>query len=116
MKDKAVLLEPVCLKTLAAVEAHPNDSNQHEFNGVSALKSILGELKQKFRASFFVRGSDVTDEVMVTWYDARENSPDRTEFRLYFQTNQVMALASAGDNILIGMDKNKKLNFILIRT
>ncbi|WP_122429754.1 type II restriction endonuclease [Pseudomonas viridiflava] len=114
MKDKAILLEPVCLKTLAAVEAHPDESNQHEFNGVSALKSFLGEDRKKFPATFQLRGTTITDQVMVTWYDARENTPDRSEYRLYFQTNKVMELASAGQNILIGLDKNKHLNFILI--
>ena len=116
MSSKAILLEPVCLKTLSPVEAHPNVSNQHEFNGVAQLKSIFGLEKVKLPGVFSVRGMNLTDEVMVTWYDARENDPVRSEHRLYFQTNKVMELARAGDNMLIGLDRKGGLNFILIRS
>lgn len=115
MNNKPVLLEPACLKTLTAVEAHPNRSNQHEFNGVAALKTIFGTDKSKHMARFSVRGSTVVDEVTVTWYESRESSPTRSEHRLYFQTNTVMALAVAGDDILIGLDKRGVLNFILMK-
>lgn len=115
MKDKALLLEPVCLKTLAPVEVYPDDSNQHEFNGVSALKAVLGDQKRKVSAKFFLRGTDISDEVLVTWYDARENHPDRSEYRLYFQTNKVMSVARAGDTIAIGMNAARELVFILIQ-
>lgn len=35
--------EGVVAKRLSAVEANPGKSNQHEFNGVMALKQLLGE-------------------------------------------------------------------------
>lgn len=46
MTNKAILLEPVCLKTLSAVEAHPDVSNEHEFNGVVQLKAIFGMARE----------------------------------------------------------------------
>jgi hypothetical protein len=42
----------VAAKTLSAVEADPGTSNQHEFNGVSRLKSILGLERRKLPTRF----------------------------------------------------------------
>lgn len=116
MNIQSVFLQASCLKILAAVEADPNVSGQHEFNGTAEMKSLLGSERRSFPAKFFVRGNNVTDEVNVTWYDSREKDPNRSEFRLYFQTNAVMNLAAAGDNMLIGFDSDKILNFLLIRS
>ncbi len=41
--------EGVALKRLSAVEADVIRSNQHEFNGVESLRSILGEPSGKVR-------------------------------------------------------------------
>lgn len=85
---KALSLNPACIKTLSAVEAEPNRSNQHELNGVVQLKSILGLSRQSFDARFSIRGQDGYVASSVTWYDARESHPTRSEYRLYFQTNE----------------------------
>ncbi len=86
-------------KRLTAVEANPQRSNQHEFNGVSPLRELLGLDRIEFPISF----SYVTEEVATitansscTWYDARENIPGRTEYRLYFPSNPVMEAANEG--------------------
>ncbi|WP_200877413.1 hypothetical protein [Methylobacter tundripaludum] len=102
MTNTPLVLRQACLKTLSAVEARPERSNQHEFNGVIALKNIFGRDKFEKMATFSVRGEPISDRANVTWYDAREGHPTRTEHRLYFQTNKVMERASEGDNILIG--------------
>lgn len=114
MSSKAMGLSQACIKTLAAVEADPNRSNQHEFNGVAALKAIFGLEKVEQSAMFSIRGENVSAQASVTWYDARVEHPTRTEHRLYFQTNPVMARAQAGDNVVIGFDKQHRLHLILV--
>lgn len=116
MSNTPLALRPACLKTLSAVEASLNVSNQHEFNGVAALKGIFGLNRVTMKAIFSVRGDHISELVNVTWYDARDQHPSRTEYRLYFQGNVVMQRARAGDNILIGFDSNNFLHFVLIRS
>ncbi|MBB1312010.1 type II restriction endonuclease [Aliivibrio fischeri] len=100
----ALNLSPSCVKTLSAVEALPNRSNQHELNGVIQLKDILGTAKQSFTARFSIRGQDGYIESGVTWYDARVNHATRSEYRLYFQTNEVMNLAKENSTLVLGVD------------
>ncbi|WP_040852396.1 hypothetical protein [Thiorhodospira sibirica] len=114
MINRPIVLKPACIKTLSAVEARPERSNQHEFNGVKQLKDMFGLAGFEKAAKFSIRGTDIAEHANVTWYDARENHPTRTEHRLYFQTNRVMQRAQEGDNILIGFDNQGDLNLILI--
>lgn len=92
-------------KTLSAVEADVARSNQHEFNGTAALKALFGESgKETMPARFFrFREEDetaLTADGFLTWYDARERHPTRSEYRLYFPTNDVTSLAKEGDVIV----------------
>ena len=115
MNASALVLKPACIKTLSEVEVNTNASNQHEFNGVAQLKSIFGTARQeKIPAVFSIRGTSYSIQTWVTWYDAREHHPTRSEHRLYFPHNEVMLQANTGDNILIGYDSNSHLHFILI--
>jgi hypothetical protein len=109
-----VVLKPACIKTLSAVEARPERSNQHEFNGVTQFENIFGQEKFKTQALFSISGEDLHDTANVTWYDAREEHPKRTEHRLYFQSNKVMERANEGDNIRIGFDEGGQLHCVLI--
>jgi EcoRII C terminal len=98
----------VAIKKLSAVEANPARSNQHEFNGVAKVIQIFGRVsgKHTFDAKFVYLsdGDDepVLDTGFVTWYDARENNPTRTEHRLYFPATAVSVLAAEGDLLVIG--------------
>lgn len=103
---KALNLSHTCIKTLSAVEAEPDRSNQHELNGVAQLKNILGLARQSFDAYFSIRGQDGYLVSSVTWYDARENNPTRSEHRLYFQTNEVMDQAQEGSTLILGQDSS----------
>ena len=91
----------VAAKVLSAVEADTAASNQHEYNGVTPLKKIFGTAKRTFSAQFIYLndGDDepVTDNGTLTWYDAREAHPLRTEYRMYFTTTAVSVCAAAGD-------------------
>lgn len=110
-------LEATCVKQLSSVEVDLFTSNQHELNGVSRLKRILGTERKNVVATFsVVNGTGPQVDAEVTWYDARENHPTRTEFRLYFRTNAVMTLAQPGDRLLIGHDASGHLHCLLART
>ena len=96
-------------KVLSAVEADTATSNQHEYNGVSPLKNIFGTEKRTFAAKFiYLNDSDdddepITDTGFLTWYDAREAHPTRTEYRMYFPTTAVSVCAAEGDELFIGL-------------
>jgi hypothetical protein len=96
----------IASKHLSAVEALPHTSHQHEFNGVTALKSMLGSLRNTFDAKFVYLSDDdpepISDAGFLTWYDAREDHPRRSEYRLYFPTNRVSEAAGQGDLLVIG--------------
>lgn len=92
-------------KTLSAVEALTSRSNQHEFNGVTPLRLLLGEQRKTIDALFVWvddSGEDpVTAKNFVTWYDSRENHASRSEFRLYFPRTEVSERLQEGDFFLI---------------
>lgn len=97
----------VAAKRISAVEAHKHRSNQHEFDGVASLKGILGPAipRQQFKARFVHLNDEDSGPVVadgfLTWYDARENHPTRSESRLYFPTTPVSENASEGDFLVI---------------
>lgn len=111
----AIRFRSSCIKTLSSVEANPEKSHQHEFNGVKELKSLLGMDEFKRDAKFSIRGSQISNLAQVTWYDARISHLSRSEYRLYFTPNEVMDNAAEGDNIIIGFDTNDHLQIILIK-
>lgn len=86
--------EKVGAKRLSAVEANPDTSNQHEFNGNKALRKLLGtEDRRNIPTMFLWLGNEqegITDEGFLSWYDSRRNQPHRSpEYRLYFKSNAV---------------------------
>lgn len=109
----------VAVKRLSAVEAHPEISHQHEFNGVGALAQVLGSAipKKKFDATFLYLNDDdpepIEDEGFLTWYDARENHPTRSEKRLYFPTTTVSQNANEGDLLLIAKKPDETILVII---
>lgn len=114
MSSSPQLLKPACIKTLSAVEAHPNRSNQHEFNGVVELKQIFGLAGFTRKAKFSIRGTTISEIAEVTWYDARASHATRSEYRLYFQPNAVMSQAHEGANVIVGFDSHNELHIVLI--
>ena len=109
----------IAVKYLSAVEAYPETSNQHEFNGISSLKVLLGESKHVFPAKLYYVGTDDNDimssDISLTWYDARKNHPVRSEYRLYFQPNPVLEQASAGDLLIIGITSDDSLSVVIVK-
>lgn len=113
--------EGVAAKKLSAVEADPGVSNQHEFNGVCDLKKIFGapEGKLRLKTSFLYLDDDsepVNAEGTLTWYDARFNHPKRTEWRLYYPSNDVSNYMSAGDSLYICKRKDNTVLAVIARS
>jgi hypothetical protein len=98
----------VAAKRLSAVETDTQRSHQHEFNGVEGLKRLFGPAtgKHSYPSRFLYLNDYENDpsiaEGTITWYDARERHPTRSEHRLYFPANAVMKEARAGDLLVIG--------------
>lgn len=115
MTVRAISFESSSLKTLTAVEADVNRSNQHELQGVNSLRDIFGTTRNTFNAIFSQRGSCLECSTQLTWYDSREYNPNRSpEYRLYFQSNVVMNIAKAGDDLLIGVTRQGQIHCELI--
>lgn len=111
--------EGIAAKRLSAVEADLNTSNQHELNGVAEMKKLFGEKRDKFPATF-VYLDDSEDEigekdVFLTWYDAREHHPTRSEYRLYFPGNIVTERFEVGDLVIIGKRANGSVMLIVAK-
>lgn len=111
--------DSIAAKRLSAVEADPNRSHQHEFNGTKELKRVLGmgSGEQILFETKFIWLSEVNEgistEGTVTWYDARLNHPTRSEYRLYFPTNEVTEIAMQGDMLFIAKRTDGTLMIII---
>ncbi|MEZ4541347.1 MAG: type II restriction endonuclease [Chloroflexota bacterium] len=110
--------EGVAAKRLSVVEVDPDVSNQHEFNGVSQLREMLGKYREEYPATFAYFGEDEAEKIIipgrVTWYDARENHPTRTEYRLYYTDNEAVTHARSSDLIIIAKVRGRNELFVII--
>lgn len=108
----------LAVKTLSDVEVNSWASNQHEFNGVAQLKQVFGtERLERLPARFAYmsnNGVESTTTGSLTWYDAREDHPTRTEYRLYYDSTLPLQKARAGDTLLITFDGSKWVNVFII--
>lgn len=105
----------IAAKRLSHVEIF---SNQHELNGITKFRSILGEEKANFNGlAIYLPDEEehvVENESSFTWYNARANNPDRSaEYRLYFSDNEVVPNAAVGDLVILGKDTQGKLTIIV---
>jgi len=96
----------VAAKYLSVVDANPNRSNQHEFGGLSALKTLWGETEDRIFAQFIYFDSHseepLSEDGFITWYDARSKNPDRhPEWRIYYQSNSVTKKMKEGDLLIV---------------
>ncbi|MDA5192796.1 type II restriction endonuclease [Govanella unica] len=99
--------EGVVVKRLSAVETTPAKSNQHEFNGSTPLRQLLGdEDRRNIPTRFVWLGGEqeaLSVEGTVSWYDARRMHPVRTEYRLYYPGNEVTGMMQAGDVFFLAL-------------
>ena len=100
----------VAVKRLSAVEASPKRSNQHEFNGVAKLRSMLGTADQRaIPARYLWLGDEqqgISSDGIISWYDARRANESRTEHRLYYQSNEVTSLMEEGDAMFLAIRRD----------
>lgn len=96
-------------KILKPVEIDPEVSHEHEFNGIDQFKGLFGSNKQKLPCRVIYLSDDedeiIEDIVTLTWYDARENHPKRTEFRLYYTESDCFTKANPDDLMVICKNK-----------
>lgn len=97
----------VAVKKLSSVETTPATSNQHEFNGSAVLRALLGDDDRKNIPTRFIwlgaEQEGIGLDSMMSWYDARRSHSARTEYRLYYPTNEVTKLMEAGDTLFLAM-------------
>ena len=108
----------VAVKKLSDVEMNMAVSHQHEFNGVRDMKKLLGEERRTFNAKcIYLNDMDdepIADETTLTWYDARENNPNRAaEWRLYFKPTPVSACGASGDTLFLCRNLDDTLLMII---
>ncbi|MCH2238309.1 MAG: restriction endonuclease [Blastomonas sp.] len=106
------------MKTLSAVEADRHRSNQHEFDGVSRLRAMLGDDDKRNIPAVFIYLNDddpepLREEGFLSWYDARRAHPTRTEYRLYFPDTVVSDNATEGDLLIIAQRPDGTLMVII---
>lgn len=117
----------VAAKRLTEVEANVLRSNQHEFNGVKALREMLGEPDSRVPYSakmmYLSDGQvePVVEDAVLTWYDARQKAREergvmRDEYRLYFPSTAVSASYAAGDLLLIAHCQDGSLLVIVAKS
>jgi hypothetical protein len=97
------IFSDVAHKQLVRVDLPKLGSNQHELNGVTALKEFFGSgeaTRGKLSWHYFADDQDpVQDDGEFTFYDARAKSFDltgRSEWRFYYYGN-FLACANIGD-------------------
>ncbi|QQQ64328.1 type II restriction endonuclease [Paenarthrobacter ureafaciens] len=118
--DLADYFDGVAAKILSTVETVGRSSNQHELDGVKVLQDLFGRPTEKlFIPTRFLLVSDDTDEPVaedgtLTYYDARINTPNRTEYRLYYPASvEAMKMAKPQDVVFIAKQKNGDALFIV---
>lgn len=116
----------VAAKRLTEVEANVLRSNQHEFNGVKALREMLGEPDQRVpypsKMMYLSDGQPepLVEDAVLTWYDARQKAREergvmRDEYRLYFPSTSVSANFGAGDVLVIAHCQDGSLLLIVAK-
>lgn len=70
------------------------------------MKDIFGLKRQYFNARFIYvdkQGKTIQDTGRLTWYDAREYDPYRTEHRLYYTESNAINFAQENDLMIVGL-------------
>lgn len=107
----------IAIKSLSSVEINHFLSNQHEFNGVTELRRIFGVRRQSLRGDLYYvhkNGIIIKDTASLTWYNARENHPNRTEYRFYYSDNVVVNNAKEDDILLVAVNDSNRVKIVII--
>ena len=106
------------VKRITSVEIPKGSSNQHELNGVTSFRDMLGTEEIRNIPTRFVWISDSGDRILengsFSWYDSRSKNPSRSpEWRLYYSSNKVMEKISKGDLFILGSINNSYTIFVV---
>jgi len=117
MKKLEELFLGVGYKRLSRVEIDSETSNQHELNGVTLFKNLFGTERRSFKGRFIYLPDDkdlmIEEAGICTWYDARENHPSRSEFRLFYSGSEIFQKANE-DDLLMVLWKNPEELWLVI--
>jgi len=105
------------VKSVVSGEAGDRSCRQHEFNGVATMRAVLGNERRQLSAVYLYvtdDGIQASSSGNVTWYDAREKHPSRSEYRLFYETNPVTDRMSAGDSLFFGILPNQSVLILLV--
>ena len=104
----------VAHKELVSVDLPNRGSNQHETNGNAALRDFFGGAKlEKGRISWHYFADDqepAQENNIITYYDSRAKSADRTgrsEWRLYYY-GDFLSRAEIGDLLILAQTTNSR--------
>lgn len=108
-------------KRLRATEVDSETSHGHEFQGIGGFRILFGSQRRVFKANLMYLSDKAEGGVLaqtgeLTWYDSRENKPDRTaEFRLYYPKNVtiVQEHAEPGDLVVIGRKSDDSIDVLI---
>lgn len=114
----ATYFNGVGVKTLSEVDSNPGRSNQHEIGITRPMRSFMGQTDCVFPSSFMWLGGEqesITEFGEATYYDSRANNPNRAaEWRLYYPTNPVTEMMTAGDTLFLALRPDHSLLFIVV--
>lgn len=102
----ADFFDGVAWKFLKGIDLPGRISNQHEIQGVSKLRELLGDTSHsRYRVLWRVFNDvgELVEEARddLTWYDARANNPKRSpEWRFYYRSSNPLDDAEVGDLLL----------------
>ena len=111
--------DAVAMKSLSAVDAEPKTSNQHEIGGKTTIGKVLGDWEPSvnFEVSYLwldYEEKSLSSSGTATWYDSRRDNPNRAaEPRLYYESNAVTEIMSAGDTLILARKQDGSLLFIV---
>lgn len=104
---------------LTSIDLPNSPSNQHEIQGVTGLRHLLGDKDRELNClwKLYFRDGSLQNqhESRLKWYDARAKDPTRSEWRLYYPRQTPMEKANEGDLLLLAslMSEKKIHAFIL---
>ncbi len=107
----------VGVKILSAVDAEPKTSNQHEIGTTVPMRKFLGTDKSVFDVTYIWLSDEqetITDQGFATHYNCREGKPRPPEYRLYYPSNAVTEIMSAGDTLFLAIRPDKSILFIIV--
>ncbi|MDP9196454.1 MAG: type II restriction endonuclease [Pseudomonadota bacterium] len=109
--------EGVGVKTLSVVDAEPQKSNQHEIGTTVPMKKFLGTERKAFDVTYIWLSDEqetITEHGRATYYNTRDGKSRSPEYRLYYPSNAVTQVMSAGDTLFLAIRPDKTILFIVV--